>query len=67
MCPFCLATMGIFLAGAVSTGGLGALAAKVSLKNNEVQTGMNLSQRSNHHGNEEYDRQSQSSVARRMA
>jgi hypothetical protein len=32
MCPFCLATMGIVVAGAVSTGGLAALAVKVSRK-----------------------------------
>ena len=30
MCPFCLASMGLFVAGAVSTGGLAALAVKVS-------------------------------------
>jgi hypothetical protein len=32
MCPFCLATMGTVLAGVVSTGGLAALAVKVSRK-----------------------------------
>ena len=32
MCPFCLATMGLVVAGAVSTGGLAALAVKVSRK-----------------------------------
>jgi hypothetical protein len=32
MCPFCLATMGVVVAGAVSTGGLAALAVKVSRK-----------------------------------
>ena len=34
MCPFCLATMGLVVAGAVSTGGLAALAVKVSRKKN---------------------------------
>jgi len=34
MCPVCLATMGLIVAGAVSTGGLTALAVKVSLKKN---------------------------------
>lgn len=29
MCPFCLVTMGIVVAGAVSTGGLAALAVNV--------------------------------------
>ena len=32
MCPFCLATIGLVVAGAVSTGGLAALAVKVSRK-----------------------------------
>jgi hypothetical protein len=32
MCPFCLSTMGIVVAGAISTGGLAALAAKVYSK-----------------------------------
>jgi hypothetical protein len=36
MCPFCLASMGLGLAGAVSTGGLAALAVKVSRKNNSA-------------------------------
>jgi hypothetical protein len=35
MCPFCLATMGLVVAGAVSTGGLAALAVKVSRKKND--------------------------------
>jgi hypothetical protein len=37
MCPFCLATMGVVVAGAVSTGGLAALAVKVSLKKNAAK------------------------------
>ena len=37
MCPFCLATMGTVLAGVVSTGGLAALAVKVSRKKNEAE------------------------------
>ena len=32
MCPFCLATVGLVVAGAVSTGSLAALAVKVSRK-----------------------------------
>ena len=32
MCPFCLATMGLVVAGVVSTGGLAALAVKVLAK-----------------------------------
>ncbi len=34
MCPFCLATMGLIVAGAASTGGLTVLAMKVSRKKN---------------------------------
>jgi hypothetical protein len=32
MCPFCFASTGVLVAGAVSTGGLVALAVKVSRK-----------------------------------
>jgi hypothetical protein len=35
MCPVCLASMGLIVAGAVSTGGLAALAVKVSRKKND--------------------------------
>ncbi len=34
MCPFCLATMGLTVAGVASTGGLAALAVKLSRKKN---------------------------------
>ncbi len=37
MCPFCLATMGLIVAGAASTGGLAALAVKVSRKKNGAE------------------------------
>ncbi len=37
MCPFCLATMGLVVAGAVSTGGVTALAVKVSRKKNGAE------------------------------
>ncbi len=33
MCPFCFATIGLVVAGTVSTGGLAVLAVKVSRKN----------------------------------
>jgi len=36
MCSFCLATMGVVVASAVSTGGLAALAVKVSGKKNKA-------------------------------
>ena len=32
MCPFCLSTVGLIVAGPVSTGGLAALAVKISRK-----------------------------------
>jgi hypothetical protein len=52
MCPVCLATMGMIVAGAVSTGGLAALALKVSRKNNEaVETAPNETERRNRDGN----------------
>ena len=44
MCPFCFATVGLVVAGAVSTGGLTALAVKVSRKKNgaeEIVTNLN--------------------------
>jgi hypothetical protein len=34
MCPFCLTTVGLIVAGSVSTSGLAALAVKMSRKNN---------------------------------
>jgi hypothetical protein len=37
MCPFCLATMGLIVAGSVSTGGLAALVVKVSHKNKRAR------------------------------
>jgi hypothetical protein len=37
MCPFCFATMGLVVGGAVSTGGLAALAVKVSRKKNAAE------------------------------
>jgi hypothetical protein len=36
MCPFCFATLGLVVAGTVSTGGLAALAVKVSRKKNRA-------------------------------
>ena len=37
MCPFCLASMGLIVAGAVSTGGLAALAVKVTRKKKDAK------------------------------
>jgi len=36
MCPFCFATLGLVVAGTVSTGGLAALAVKVCRKKNHA-------------------------------
>jgi hypothetical protein len=37
MCPFCLASLGLIVAGATSAGGLAALAVKLSQKKNPRQ------------------------------
>ena len=37
MCPFCISTMGLIVAGSVSTGGLAALAVKLSRKKNSAR------------------------------
>lgn len=37
MCPFCLAQVGLIVAGTVSTGGLAALAVKLSRKKNNAE------------------------------
>jgi hypothetical protein len=47
MCPFCLSTMGLVVAGAVSTGGLAALAVKVSRKNRTGEVQPNSDERKN--------------------
>ncbi len=53
MCPFCLTTMGLFVAGAVSTGGVVALAVRVSRKKNEAREIVpNSNQRRNEDDNE---------------
>ena len=47
MCPFCFATLGLVVAGTVSTGGLAALAVKVSRnKNHAAETISNANERS---------------------
>jgi len=51
MCPVCLATMGMIVAGAASTGGLAALAVKISRKKNgAVETAPNSTERRNQDG-----------------
>ena len=52
MCPFCLATLGLVVAGAVSSGGLAALAVNVARKKNpEAATISNTHERSDENGN----------------
>jgi hypothetical protein len=52
MCPFCLATMGLIVAGTVSTGGVAALAVKVSRKNRAGEVLPNSDERNNQHVDE---------------
>jgi hypothetical protein len=47
MCPFCLATIGSVIAGAVSTGGFAALAVKVSHKKRTGEVLPNSEERKN--------------------
>jgi hypothetical protein len=47
MCPFCLASVGLIVAGAASTGGLAALAVKVSRKNRTGEILPNSDERKN--------------------
>ena len=64
MCPFCLATMGLIVAGAASTSGLAGLAVKVSRKKNGAgQIVPNSNERRNQDVNE-HDRKPKDSVAR---
>jgi hypothetical protein len=47
MCPFCLATLGMVVAGTVSTGGLAAIAVKLSrMKNDAGESVLNSNERS---------------------
>jgi len=36
MCPFCFATLGLVVAGTVSTGGLAAIAVRLSRRKNDA-------------------------------
>ncbi len=37
MCPFCISTLGLIVAGSVSTGGLAALVVKISRKKDDTR------------------------------
>jgi hypothetical protein len=47
MCPFCLATMGLVVAGAASAGGLAALVVRISRKNRRGEALQNSDERNN--------------------
>ena len=64
MCPFCWANMGLIVASAASTGGLAALAVKVSRKKNRTKEIVpNSNQRRNQDVNAD-DRTPENRVAR---
>jgi hypothetical protein len=52
MCPFCFATLGLVVAGTVSTGGLAALVVKVSRKSSHAtEINPKVNERSNENVN----------------
>jgi len=51
MCPFCLSTLGLIVAGTVSTGGLAALAVRMSRKKNHAAEAISNDERSSEHAN----------------
>ena len=64
MCPFCLATMGLVVASAVSTGGLAALVVKVSRKKNQAEEIVPNSDKRRNQDVNEHGRNPENSVAR---
>ncbi len=64
MCPFCLASMGLIVAGAASTGGLAALAVKVSRKKTGAGQIVPDSKERRNQDVDEHDRKPENSVAR---
>ena len=64
MCPFCFATMGLVVAGTVSTGGLAALVVKVSRKKNGAGEIVPNSNKRRNQDVIEHDREPENSVAR---
>jgi len=53
MCPFCFATVGLVVAGTVSTGGLAALAVTLSRKKNRApaETASHTNERTDENAN----------------
>jgi hypothetical protein len=64
MCPFCLATLGLIVAGGASTGGLAALAVKVSRKKNGAGQIVPDSNKRRNQDVNEHDRKPENSVER---
>jgi hypothetical protein len=65
MCPFCFAAMGLIVAGAASTGGLAALAVKLSRQKNKAgKIVPNLTNNEENEYVDEHDGKPESSVAR---
>ena len=64
MCPICLATMGLIVAGTASTGGLAAWAVKLSRKKNESGKIVPISDKRRNQDVNEHDRESENCVAR---
>jgi hypothetical protein len=64
MCPFCFASLGVIIASGASTGGLAALAVKVSRKKNGAgQIVPDVNKRRNQDVNKN-DRKPENSIAR---
>jgi len=53
MCPFCLSTLGLVIAGTISTGGLAALAVKVTRNTNHPGKIQQPNERNDENGNAE--------------
>jgi len=64
MCPFCLATMRLVVAGAASTGGLAALAVKASRKKNGAREIVPNSNKRRDQDVNQHDRKPENSFAR---
>jgi hypothetical protein len=64
MCPFCLASLGLIVAGAASTGGLAALAVKVSRKENGAGQIVPDSNKRRNQDVNKHDRKPENSIAR---
>ncbi len=63
MCPFCLSTLGLIVAGAVTTGGIAALVVKVSRQENGAKATLSESNREEDPNANEHNRKPESSVA----